>query len=104
MTQNPGQNIVEVKNLETTFTMKSGPFKAVNNISYEIQKGQTLGIVGESGCGKSVTSFSLMRLIQNPGRITGGEVYLHGRDILKLSENEMENLRGHEMAMIFKSL
>lgn len=63
--------IVEVKNLETTFSMKSGPFKAVNNISYKIHKGQTLGIVGESGCGKSVTSYSLMRLIQSPGKITG---------------------------------
>lgn len=96
------QNIVEVKNLETTFTTKAGPFKAVNNISYEIQKGQTLGIVGESGCGKSVTSYSLMRLIQNPGEVTGGQVLLNGRDILKLSESQMEEVRGGEMAMIFQ--
>ncbi|HWU42946.1 MAG TPA: ABC transporter ATP-binding protein, partial [Bdellovibrio sp.] len=96
------QNIVEVKNLETTFATKAGPFKAVNNISYEIPKGKTLGIVGESGCGKSVTSYSLMRLIQTPGRVTGGQVLLNGRDVLKLSEPQMEEVRGGEMAMIFQ--
>lgn len=96
------QNLVEVKNLETTFTTKAGPFKAVNNISFEIPKGKTLGIVGESGCGKSVTSYSLMRLIQSPGQVTGGQVLLNGRDILKLSEEKMEEVRGGEMAMIFQ--
>ncbi|MDG0816377.1 ABC transporter ATP-binding protein [Bdellovibrio svalbardensis] len=96
------QNLVEVKNLETTFTTKAGPFKAVNNISFEIPKGKTLGIVGESGCGKSVTSYSLMRLIQSPGQVTGGQVLLNGRDILKLSEDQMEEVRGGEMAMIFQ--
>lgn len=94
--------ILEVKNLETTFFSKAGAFKAVNNISFKIYNGQTLGIVGESGCGKSVTSYSLMRLIEEPGRITNGQVFLHGRDILKLSESEMESVRGSEMAMIFQ--
>jgi peptide/nickel transport system ATP-binding protein len=94
--------LVEVKNLETTFFSKSGGFKAVNNVSFEIPKGQTLGIVGESGCGKSVTSYSLMRLIEKPGKITGGQVLLRGRDLLKLSETEMEEVRGGEMAMIFQ--
>ncbi|HEX7673515.1 MAG TPA: ABC transporter ATP-binding protein [Bdellovibrio sp.] len=96
------QNLVEVKNLETTFNTKAGPFKAVNNISYEIEKGKTLGIVGESGCGKSVTSYSLMRLIQSPGQVTGGQVLLNGRDLLKLNESQMEDVRGGEMAMIFQ--
>lgn len=96
------QNLVEVKNLETTFMTKAGPFKAVNNISFEIPQGKTLGIVGESGCGKSVTSYSLMRLIQAPGKVTGGQVLLNGRDILKLSEEKMEEVRGGEMAMIFQ--
>lgn len=96
------KTIVEVNNLETTFFLKTGPFKAVNNISYKIHEGETLGIVGESGCGKSVTSFSLMRLIEKPGKITGGEVILNGRDILKVSESEMEDIRGDEMAMIFQ--
>lgn len=95
-------NVVSVRGLETTFFSKSGPFRAVNKISYDINKGETLGIVGESGCGKSVTSFSLMRLIERPGQITGGSVFLHGRDLMKLSETEMEDVRGGEMAMIFQ--
>ncbi|MGE0632856.1 MAG: ABC transporter ATP-binding protein [Pseudobdellovibrionaceae bacterium] len=94
--------VVSVKNLETTFATKLGPFRAVNNISYDIQKGETLGIVGESGCGKSVTSYSLMRLIESPGRVTGGQVILNGQDLLKLPENKMEDVRGGEMAMIFQ--
>jgi peptide/nickel transport system ATP-binding protein len=94
--------LVSVRNLETTFFTKQGAFKAVNGLSYDIQHGETLGVVGESGCGKSVTSFSLMRLIEAPGRITGGEFYLQGRELLGLPEAEMENLRGKKMAMIFQ--
>jgi oligopeptide/dipeptide ABC transporter ATP-binding protein len=94
--------VLKVKDLETTFFSKAGPFRAVNKISYEIRKGETLGIVGESGCGKSVTSFSLMRLIEKPGQITGGSAVLNGRDLLKLSEPEMQQVRGGEMAMIFQ--
>lgn len=94
--------LVEVRDLETTFQLKSGPFRAVNKVSYTIDRGQTLGIVGESGCGKSVTSFSLMQLIEHPGKISGGEILLNGRDILKLSQNEIEEIRGGEMAMIFQ--
>lgn len=94
--------VLEVKNLETTFASKAGPVRAVNNVSYKINKGQTLGVVGESGCGKSVTSYSLMRLIEKPGRISNGQVLLNGRDLLKLNEAEMENVRGGEMAMIFQ--
>jgi peptide/nickel transport system ATP-binding protein len=94
--------VVSVRDLETTFFSKMGAFRAVNGISYDIGKGETLGIVGESGCGKSVTSFSLMRLIEAPGRVTGGSFHLHNRDILKLSETEMENVRGGEMAIIFQ--
>lgn len=96
------ENLVRVKNLETTFVTKLGPFRVVNNISYEIGQGQTLGIVGESGCGKSVTSFSLMRLIERPGKITNGEFHLGNRDLLKLSEEQMQEVRGGEMAMIFQ--
>lgn len=94
--------VVRVRGLETTFYSKAGPFRAVNKISYDIFKGETLGIVGESGCGKSVTSFSLMRLIERPGRITNGEVFINGRDVLKLPEPAMEDVRGGEMAMIFQ--
>ncbi|MEQ1723900.1 MAG: ABC transporter ATP-binding protein, partial [Pseudobdellovibrio sp.] len=94
--------VVQVKDLETTFFLKSGPFRAVNRISYEINKGETLGIVGESGCGKSVTSFSLMRLIERPGKITNGQFLLNDQNILNLSDTEMEDVRGGKMAMIFQ--
>ena len=94
--------VVNVENLETTFFLKTGPFKAVNRISYSINQGETLGIVGESGCGKSVTSFSLMGLISSPGKITHGVAKLNGVDLLKLSPAEMENVRGGQMAMIFQ--
>lgn len=94
--------VVQVKDLETTFFLKSGPFRAVNRISYHINQGETLGIVGESGCGKSVTSFSLMRLIEKPGRITHGQFLLQDEDIFKLNESQIERVRGGKMAMIFQ--
>lgn len=94
--------LVSVENLETTFYLKSGPFRAVNNISYDINRGETLGIVGESGCGKSVTSFSLMRLIERPGKITRGKFILDGQDVFATTEKQMESLRGSDMAMIFQ--
>lgn len=94
--------VVQVKDLETTFFLKSGPFRAVNRISYDINQGETLGIVGESGCGKSVTSFSLMKLIEKPGQITHGSFKLQGEDIFKLSQTGVENVRGGKMAMIFQ--
>ncbi len=93
---------LEVQGLETTFFLKSGPFKAVKKISYSINAGETLGIVGESGCGKSVTSLSVMRLIDNPGKITDGKVLFEGEDILKINDSKMEALRGSKIAMIFQ--
>lgn len=96
------QPIVSVRGLRTTFQSKIGPIQAVANVSYDIEEGKTLGIVGESGCGKSVTSYSLMRLIEHPGKVAGGEFILNGRDIFKLSEPEMQDVRGGEMAMIFQ--
>ncbi len=94
--------VIKVNKLETTFFSKLGPLKAVNGVSYEINKGETLGIVGESGCGKSVTSFSIMRLIEKPGAITGGEILFGGKDLTKISNSEMENVRGGDLAMIFQ--
>lgn len=94
--------VLKVENLETTFFLKSGPFKAVNNISYSIHKGETLGIVGESGCGKSVTSLSLMKLISSPGKTTNGKALLNGVDLLTQTPEQMENIRGGQMAMIFQ--
>ena len=94
--------VVSVRNLQTTFHTRVGPVRAVDGISYDIGKGRTLGIVGESGCGKSVTSYSLMRLIEPPGEITAGQVLLHGEDLLSLPDERMEDYRGSRLAMIFQ--
>ncbi len=94
--------VLRVTDLETTFFLKSGPFRAVNRISYDIHQGKTLGIVGESGCGKSVTSFSLMKLISAPGEITHGSAVLNGKNLVTATSSEMEAIRGGQMAMIFQ--
>jgi peptide/nickel transport system ATP-binding protein len=94
--------IVRVHNLETTFFTKWGTFKAVNGLSYDIAQGETLGIVGESGCGKSVTAFSLMGVVDPPGKVTAGDFFLSGREVLKLNESQMQRIRGKDMAMIFQ--
>lgn len=94
--------VLKVRDLETTFYLKTGPFRAVNRISYDIGKGETLGIVGESGCGKSVTSFSLMQLVATPGKITHGSALLNGVDLVQQTPQAMENIRGGKMAMIFQ--
>jgi len=95
--------LLEVRNLETQFKTQDGVVKAVNNVSFYVNRSETLGIVGESGSGKSVTALSVMRLIPNPpGRITGGEVEFDGQDILKISEEKMRELRGNRIAMIFQ--
>ncbi|RMF01881.1 MAG: ABC transporter ATP-binding protein [Chloroflexi bacterium] len=95
--------LLQVKNLQTQFFTQDGVVKAVNGISYELNKGETLGIVGESGSGKSVGVMSVMRLIPSPpGKIVGGEVLFEGRDLLKVSEDEIRSIRGNKIAMIFQ--
>lgn len=95
--------ILEVKNLETSFKVEEGTVIAVAGVSFDVRKGKTLGIVGESGCGKSVTSLSIMRLIPNPpGKITGGEILYKGTDLLKLDAAAMRKIRGNEISMIFQ--
>jgi peptide/nickel transport system ATP-binding protein len=94
--------LLEVKNLVTEFRTDEGVLRAVDDVSFELPPGGTLGIVGESGCGKSVTSLSILRLIQAPGRITHGEIRFEGQDLLKLSEAEMRKLRGSAISMIFQ--
>lgn len=92
-----------MKNLETSFFTDEGVVKAVDNVSFDVYKGKTLGIVGESGCGKSVTSLSIMRLIPNPpGRITGGEILYKGTNLLNLDAAAMRKIRGNEISMIFQ--
>jgi oligopeptide/dipeptide ABC transporter ATP-binding protein len=95
--------LLRVHDLNTIFDTDDGLVRAVNGVSFEVRKGETLGVVGESGCGKSVTAFSIMRLIPSPpGRIERGQVLLRGRDLLRLPEHEMRQLRGNEISMIFQ--
>ncbi len=95
------QPLLEVHDLHTVFSTKEGMVKAVDGVSFELHAGETLGIVGESGCGKSVTALSIMRL-QRPGRIVGGKVMFKGQDLTRVSEYEMREVRGKEIAMIFQ--
>jgi peptide/nickel transport system ATP-binding protein len=95
--------VLEVKNLQTVFFTNSGLFRAVDDVSFTVGRGETLAIVGESGCGKSVTALSIMRLVPDPpGRIVGGSVSLEGTDLLGISEAEMRTIRGNRMSMIFQ--
>lgn len=95
--------ILQVKNLKTYFNTDAGVVKAVNGVSYNLKKGKVLGIVGESGSGKSVSSLSIMKLIPTPpGKIVDGEVLLDGEDLLKMSERELQSVRGNRVAMIFQ--
>jgi oligopeptide/dipeptide ABC transporter ATP-binding protein len=94
--------LLEVRDLKTHFETARGVARAVDGVSFSLEAGRTLGIVGESGCGKSVTSFSIMRLVSPPGRVVGGEILFEGRDLLGLSEEEMRQVRGNDIAMIFQ--
>jgi len=95
-------NLLEVKNLKTYFYSDAGVNKAVDDISFEIPKGKTVCIVGESGSGKSITSLSIMGLIDAPGKIEDGEIVFEGTDLLKLSEKDMRKVRGRDVSMIFQ--
>jgi oligopeptide transport system ATP-binding protein len=102
-TMRSGQPLLEVKELRTQFMTQDGIVKAVDDVSFYVMPGETLGVVGESGCGKSMTGLSIMRLIPiPPGKIASGEVLLEGRDILKMSDNDVRKIRGKEIAMIFQ--
>ncbi len=94
--------LLEVKNLKTYFYTEDGVVRAVDGVSFEVYPGEVLGLVGESGCGKSVTSLSIMRLISKPGRIDAGEILLDGENLLKIPEDEMMKVRGNRISMIFQ--
>lgn len=94
--------LLEVKNLKTEFKMRKGIVKAVDDVSFSVDQGEVLAVVGESGSGKSVTSLSIMGLLQDPGKVTGGEVLFKGENLLKKSKKEMQAIRGHHISMIFQ--
>ena len=95
--------VLEVEDLRTYFSTRWGTVKAVDGVSFDLRRGETLGIVGESGCGKSVTMLSLMRLVPTPpGEIVSGKIVLQGQDILQLTENEMSRVRGSQIALIIQ--
>jgi oligopeptide/dipeptide ABC transporter ATP-binding protein len=95
-------HLLEVKNLQTHFPTRAGLVRAVDGVSFYVDKGELLGLVGESGCGKSITALSLMRLIAPPGRIVGGEIVFDGENLLAASEERMREIRGDDIAMIFQ--
>src|SRR5690554_4116120 len=97
-----GNWLLEVKDLKTYFYTDNGVAKAVDGVSFSVAHGQAVGIVGESGCGKSVTARSIMRLVDYPGKIVGGQVLFRGEDLLAKSEKEIRQFRGKEIAMIFQ--
>jgi peptide/nickel transport system ATP-binding protein len=98
-----GEMVLDVKGLQTVFFTASGLFRAVDDVSFKVRRGETLAIVGESGCGKSVTALSVMRLVPDPpGRIIGGSIVLEGTDLLDLDEDEMRKIRGNRISMIFQ--
>ncbi len=94
--------LLEVKNLKTYFYTEDGVVKAVDGVDFTVAQGEVLGLVGESGCGKSVTSLSIMRLIGVPGKIVSGEIHFEGANLLDLPESEMVHMRGNRMSMIFQ--
>ena len=96
-------NVLEVRGLQTVFFTSSGLFRAVDDVSFHVRRGETLAIVGESGCGKSVSALSIMRLVPDPpGRIVGGAILLEGTDLLSLDESAMRQIRGNRISMIFQ--
>ncbi len=102
MTDQTSDNLLEVRNLKTYFFTEDGVVKAVDGVDFTVRRGEVLGLVGESGCGKSVTSLSIMRLVGVPGKIVNGEIIFEGRNLLELSEDEMVHMRGNRMSMIFQ--
>jgi oligopeptide/dipeptide ABC transporter ATP-binding protein len=94
--------LLEVRDLRVVFPAEAGVVRAVDGVSFSLGEGETLGLVGESGCGKTMTALSLLRLIPSPGTLAGGEIILNGRDLRSLTEGEMRRIRGEKIAMIFQ--
>jgi oligopeptide/dipeptide ABC transporter ATP-binding protein len=97
-----GEPVLEVRGLQTSFRTHDGVVRAVTGVDFTVRRGEILGLVGESGCGKTVTSLSILGLINKPGRIDAGEVVFHGKDLLKMRDDELRSIRGDRIAMIFQ--
>src|SRR5436853_6857731 len=95
-------HLLQVKNLATHFLTREGLVRAVDDVSFHLDKGELLGLVGESGCGKSMTALSIMRLISPPGKIVAGQILFEGKNLLRLSNAEMRDVRGNDNAMSFQ--
>ncbi len=102
MKQPTSEQLLQVQNLKTYFYTDDGVVKAVDGVDFEVGRGEVLGLVGESGCGKSVTSFSILRLVDSPGKIVDGRVFFEGRNLLELAEKDMAKVRGNQISMIFQ--
>ncbi len=96
------ETLLQVQNLKTYFFTEDGVVKAVDGVDFEVGRGEVLGLVGESGCGKSVTSFSILRLVDSPGKIVDGKVFFEGRNLLEMPEKDMTKVRGNQISMIFQ--
>ncbi|HEX5091793.1 MAG TPA: ABC transporter ATP-binding protein, partial [Burkholderiales bacterium] len=95
--------LLQVENLQTQFLTSAGVVRAVDGVTYDVEEGETVALVGESGCGKSVSALSIMRLVSEPaGRIVGGRIVFQGRNLLELSEDQMRDVRGRDIAMVFQ--
>jgi len=97
-----GEPLLDIRGLTTAFETRDGLLRAVDNLGLKVEKGQTVGLVGESGCGKSMLAYSIIRLVPPPGRVVQGEVIWKGRDLHRLPENELRKVRGREIALIFQ--
>ena len=102
MTGNGSHPVLEVSHLQTSFFTKAGEVKAVDDVSFEVHSGRVLGLVGESGSGKTVTGFSIMGLVDPPGRVAGGEIRFQGEDLVQATEQRWQQLRGNQIAMVFQ--
>lgn len=96
------ENILEINNLHTYFHNEKSVVKAAEGVNLEVKKGEALGLVGESGCGKTITAYSVMQLIQEPGRIERGQILFEGKDLLRASSKDMQKIRGKDIAMVFQ--
>src|ERR1044072_615787 len=95
-------HLLEVKNLQTHFASRGGVVRAVDGVSFHLDEGELLGLVGDAGCGKSITALSVMRLVGPPGKIVGGEIWFSGENLLTVSDERMREIRGDDIAMIFQ--